>query len=97
MIGVVLDTNVVVSALLNGDGLEAMVIDLALARELRVAASEAILEEYRLTLSRPKFSEIDPKHIEYSLTALRNCRTHRAISATRGFTARTGQPLSRMR
>jgi predicted nucleic acid-binding protein len=36
MIGVVLDTNVVVSALLNDEGTEATVVDLAVAGELSI-------------------------------------------------------------
>ncbi len=54
MIGIVLDTNVVVSAHLNEEGLEATMLDLVFTGELRIFASEPILEEYELTLARPK-------------------------------------------
>ncbi len=52
---VVLDTNVVVSAHLKGDGLERFVCDLALAGEFRLFVSRRILSEYRGVLGRPKF------------------------------------------
>lgn len=53
---VVLDTNIVVSAHLQGEGLERFVLDLALARRLRLFLSTEILEEYRGVLSRKKFA-----------------------------------------
>ncbi|MGH7815441.1 MAG: putative toxin-antitoxin system toxin component, PIN family [Candidatus Binataceae bacterium] len=55
MIRVVLDTNVVVSAHLNGAGLEALVFDLATAGRVRLCVSASILEEYAEVLSRDKF------------------------------------------
>jgi uncharacterized protein len=70
MIGIVLDTNVVVSAFLNDEGTEATVVDLALTREVRLFATEAILSEYELTFARPKFS-ISPEQIEGVMAALR--------------------------
>ena len=70
MIGVVLDTNVVVSALLNDEGTEATVLDLALTGELRLFASEVILEEYEATLSRPKFA-ISSERVLELMAALR--------------------------
>jgi putative PIN family toxin of toxin-antitoxin system len=70
MIGVVLDTNVVVSAFLNDKGAEAAAVDLALSRELQLFASETILREYELTLARPKFS-ISPNQIKGLMASLR--------------------------
>jgi putative PIN family toxin of toxin-antitoxin system len=54
MIGVVLDTNVVVSANLNDEGLEAVVVSLALSRQLHWYGSVPILQEYARVLSYPK-------------------------------------------
>lgn len=51
---VVLDTNVLVSAHLKEDGLEALVLDLALNRKLKLFVSAAIVEEYRIVLARPR-------------------------------------------
>jgi uncharacterized protein len=70
-IRVVLDTNVVVSAHLNGDGYERYVLDLALAGKLRLAVSEAILDEYAGVLSRPKFA-IGSKQVAISMRLLRS-------------------------
>ncbi len=52
---VVLDTNVVVSALLNSFGPPARVLDLALAGELIVAHDDRVLAEWREVLGREKF------------------------------------------
>jgi hypothetical protein len=46
MIGLILDTNVLVSANLNSDGLEALVVSLALNRKVQLYVSEPILAEY---------------------------------------------------
>ena len=63
MIGLILDTNVLVSANLNGDGLEALVVSLALNRKVQLYVSEPILAEYEQVLLYPrlKFSlqEVD--------------------------------------
>lgn len=63
---VVLDTNVVVSAHLKGDGLERFVLDLAVARKLSLFVSAEILDEYLGVLSRQKF-HLDPKRVASSL------------------------------
>jgi len=63
---VVLDTNVVVSGHLKDEGHERFVLDLALARKLRLLLSSEILEEYRGVLSREKFG-IARKRLESSL------------------------------
>jgi uncharacterized protein len=54
MIGVVLDTNVVVSALLGSKGLEERVLKLALHRIVRLYVSTPILEEYEQVLLSPR-------------------------------------------
>ena len=52
---VVLDTNVLVSALLNSFGAPGRVLDLALAGELTVAYDDRVLSEWRQVLHREKF------------------------------------------
>jgi|ERR1019366_8839057 putative PIN family toxin of toxin-antitoxin system len=52
---VVLDTNVVVSAHLNTNGLESFVLDLVLAGTVSFSVSDEILEEYGAVLGRAKF------------------------------------------
>ena len=69
-IRVVLDTNVIVSAHLNGEGYERHVLDLVLADKLRLLASEPILAEYEGVLRRPKFG-IRPSLVRRSMRSLR--------------------------
>jgi putative PIN family toxin of toxin-antitoxin system len=52
---VVLDTNVLVSALLSPFGPPARVPDLALGGEIRLAYDDRVMAEYREVLARPKF------------------------------------------
>lgn len=70
IIRVVLDTNVLISAHLNGEGYERHALDLALAGKLQLAVSEAILDEYAGVLSRPKFA-IMPRQVARSLRLIR--------------------------
>jgi predicted nucleic acid-binding protein len=46
MIGLILDTNVLVSANLKSDGREALVVSLGLNRKVQLYVSEPILAEY---------------------------------------------------
>ncbi len=50
----VLDTNVIVSALLGDKGNPAKILDAALLKRFVIAVSEAILAEYREVLARPR-------------------------------------------
>jgi putative PIN family toxin of toxin-antitoxin system len=52
---VVLDTNVLVSALLSPFGPPARVLDLILGGEARLAYDDRVMTEYRDVLARPKF------------------------------------------
>jgi uncharacterized protein len=52
---VVLDTNIVISAVLTRDGLESHILRLALNGKLRSYASQPILREYAEVLARAKF------------------------------------------
>lgn len=67
---VVLDTNVVVSAHLKAGGLEAFVLDLALASKLQLYVSPDLLAEYEEVLRRPRF-RIDPKKVTQSLRLIK--------------------------
>lgn len=66
---VVLDTNVVVSALLKSQGLEDQVLRLALAGRLLLCTSPAVLEEYARVLPSPKF-KLRPEEIATTLEHL---------------------------
>jgi putative PIN family toxin of toxin-antitoxin system len=52
---VVLDTNILVSALLSPFGPPARVLDLLLGGDIRAAYDDRLLAEYREVLARPKF------------------------------------------
>jgi uncharacterized protein len=52
---IVLDTNVLVSALLNPQGAPAAVLELVVAGALVPVFDDRILDEYREVLSRPRF------------------------------------------
>ena len=67
---VVVDTNVVVSAHLSGQGYPSFVVDLCLSSRLRWFVSPAILEEYGEVLRRRRF-RIEPKLVEASLRLIR--------------------------
>lgn len=53
---IVLDTNVIVSGLLNPEGNPGRIVDLFLAGEVTLLADDRILAEYRAVLRRSKFS-----------------------------------------
>lgn len=53
---VVLDTNILVSALLSPNGRPAEILNLALNQKVRLCYDSRILTEYEAVLSRPKFS-----------------------------------------
>ena len=71
---VVLDTNVVVSALIKPDGLEERVLRLALSGHLILYASPAIFAEYVAVLARPKL-KLKQDEIEIVLAELRKAST----------------------
>lgn len=74
MIRAVLDTNVVVSALLSPEGRPALVLKLAMLKQFRCYVSEALLEEYIEVLARAQF-EWDQRRIERLIRDLRAATT----------------------
>ena len=56
MIKVVFDTNVIVSAALNKNGIPALLLDLALNRKILMFHSQALMNEYEDVLKRKKFN-----------------------------------------
>ena len=70
MIRVVLDTNVLVSALLKTKGNEAALMNLATERHIQLCVSEPIIAEYEDVLSRPKL-RLDPIRIQHVLALVR--------------------------
>lgn len=57
---IVLDTNVLVSALLTPHGPPGRILDGVLAGEVGLVVDDRIMDEYRLVLARPKFSFSEP-------------------------------------
>ena len=66
---VVLDTNVLVSALLSPFGPAARILEMLIVGELRAALDDRILVEYRDVLARPKFG-FDTEAVAELLDAL---------------------------
>ena len=66
---VVLDTNVLVSGLLNPSGSPGRVLDLVMAAEVTLLYDDRILAEYREVLLRPRFG-FDPSDVEALLDFL---------------------------
>jgi putative PIN family toxin of toxin-antitoxin system len=64
---IVLDTNVVVSGLLDDASVPAQVVDLFLAGDLELAVDARIIAEYRDVLRRPELG-LDPGDIDEFLT-----------------------------
>jgi putative PIN family toxin of toxin-antitoxin system len=67
----VVDTNVLVSAALDSDGLQRTAIDLSITRPARLYVSQPIFEEYAEVLGRPKFG-IPKGHRLQLLQLIRN-------------------------
>ena len=61
---IVLDTNVLVSALLKQDSIPAQAVRLVVSRKIRLAIDERIWREYEVVISRP--------HLNISAVARRN-------------------------
>ena len=80
LIKVVLDTNIVVSAHLQGAGLSAFILDLALASKIQSYVTADILKEYEGVLRRPHFG-IDPKKVSESIRLIK--RKAKRVKPTR--------------
>ena len=75
MIRVVVDTNVLVSALLQPAGLPAIVLMRALSGSVQMCVSEAVLAEYEEVIRRPHFKR-DAGVIDGTLRAIRKMSKH---------------------
>jgi len=80
MTRVVVDTNVLVSALLSEHGAEATVLDYLTSGRLYWCVSDAILAEYAEVLSRPKFARIPRLYINRLLSQA--ATTYRVVPTT---------------
>jgi putative PIN family toxin of toxin-antitoxin system len=69
MIRAVLDTNIIVSALLTPEGPTALILTLATSKKFRCCISESLLQEYRDVLGRPEF-HLDQQRIARLMRSL---------------------------
>jgi putative PIN family toxin of toxin-antitoxin system len=88
MIRVVLDTNIVVSAYLNEDGLPFFIVKIALARVVQMCASEPVLAEYEELLQRKSYP-LDRRRAKLLLDKLRAAST---IVKPAGHLSETSDP-----
>jgi putative PIN family toxin of toxin-antitoxin system len=72
---VVIDTNVVVSGIINPHGAPGRVLDAVLARAVLVLHDDRILDEYRQVLRRPVFS-FAQRHIDALLDFIETSGEH---------------------
>lgn len=93
MTRVVLDTNVVVSAFLKPSGAEALVLLLGLSRTVQLLISEALLGEYQLVLSKPKF-KLDPSRVAEGLENIR--KTSQRVKPTSTLSVCPHEPDNRI-
>ncbi len=70
MIRVVIDTNILVSALLKPGGIPAAIVVLALSRRVQLCVSEDIFAEYDEVIRRPRFN-LPADTIEGALRSIR--------------------------
>ncbi|MFH0968489.1 MAG: putative toxin-antitoxin system toxin component, PIN family [Methanobacteriota archaeon] len=68
---IIVDTNVLVSALLSPRGNPSLILRMILSESLRIVLDRRVYQEYRVVLSRPKFS-FDEVRREALLTFLKN-------------------------
>lgn len=71
MIKVVIDTNILVSALLKPDSPPDLIISLVLGKQVVFCLSEPIAAEYQEVLSREKFKNLDRRKVKRFLARLR--------------------------
>lgn len=74
MLRLVLDTNVVVSALLKPQGLEDQVLRLGLAGKAHLCVSPTVLAEYALVLARPRL-KLRQEEVNTALNRLHQAST----------------------
>lgn len=67
MIRVVLDTNVIISALLKGGGAPALILSLVLDDYIQLCMTQEIFTEYTGVLSRNKFQNLDQASVRKAL------------------------------
>ena len=72
MLKVVIDTNVLVSALLKPDSVPELILSLILEGEMVLCLSEPIATEYEEVLKREKFKKLDRQKVKALLSRLKS-------------------------
>jgi putative PIN family toxin of toxin-antitoxin system len=72
MLKLVIDTNVVISALLKPESNPALIMSLILRGDCRLCVTEKIFSEYEEVLGRSKFKKLDQPSVRELLATLRN-------------------------
>jgi putative PIN family toxin of toxin-antitoxin system len=72
MLKVVIDTNVLVSALLKPDSVPELILSLILEGEMVLCLSEPIATEYEEVLAREKFKKLDRQKVKALLSRLKS-------------------------
>jgi uncharacterized protein len=91
----VLDTNVVVSGLLNGSGKPGKIIDLALDSRFQVAYDDRILGEYEDVLARPELHINQTRAKEViSFIELNGCQIDAIPLSSEGFSDPDDKPFA---
>jgi putative PIN family toxin of toxin-antitoxin system len=93
MIRVVLDTNVLVSANVNDEGLEALVVSLGLNKKVQLCVSESMLKEYEQVLAHPRL-KFAPKEVSAFLERLRSASI--LVAPTHTVSASPDEPDNRI-
>jgi len=91
MTRVVVDTNVLVSSLINEHGAPATVLALIESGRLLWCVSAPIISEYREVISRPKFSYVQASRVQGVLLSLEQMTLF-----TEYFRGRPGQSILRV-
>jgi len=92
MIRLVLDTNILVSANVNDEGLEALIVSLGLNKKVQLVVSEPILKEYEQVLSYPRLKFL-PSEIDGFLARLRSASI--LVAPTHTVSASPDEPDNR--
>jgi hypothetical protein len=71
VIRVVLDTNVIISALLKEGSAPALVLSLVLEGHIQLCVTEEIFAEYKGVLSREKFQSLDQANVRKALLSIK--------------------------
>lgn len=72
MVRVVIDTNVLVSALLKPESVPELILSFVLSGEIVLCLSDPVASEYEEVLKREKFSKLDERKVKELLSRLRS-------------------------